>query len=245
MAEDMNSESVTGNILIAGDSFCGDWQYWPQFLREKFFPKELFPQRSLIIACPGGSWWDIRSVMLRDMQSNAQWYTYLQWLIYIHPSSVRPIAADQKLTQEIMVELPSKYTSDTFSEIKLCKSLYYKYVYNQNFHQWAMSKWCLELNSLFAAANVIHLFADNNDIAFASNMLQGIKTTVSLTDISMTQYASSPSAEFIAQDRQHGLYNHLTETNNVLLAQQLYRIMTLQARDLDLSQFSKYTGTIQ
>jgi hypothetical protein len=241
---------LTGNLLIIGDSFCQDKHHWPDYLRSHFTYPLNVNKRAMtrVAAFPGGGWWPIRRQITATRQGDPDWYKQLKLLIIIHPFKDRVFCEDQRAHQSSPVQLPLNWSAKDFDEATIAHSLYYKYLYDENFHIWAQVSWFNELAELLLEnpqLSSIHLFADKDtQQLMARSKLSGIGNArcvpTTLMDVAHSQYSSSDNIKFMSNDGDHGFYNHLTPYNNIVFADQLYQIINSERDDFDLTQFKPY-----
>ena len=240
---------LDGNLLIIGDSFCQDEHHWPSYLRSKIsYPPNVVPRDAWrVYTFPGGGWWPIQQQICANQIGDTAWFGQIKLLIIIHPFTSRVFSTDPQIRKSPAVELPLNWSANDFDEATIAHSLYYKYIYNENFHTWAQLKWFDELDQLLVAHPQmlsIHLF-DHKDtlsslhrskLASGTNR-QFVNTT--LMEIARSQYKFD-NMSFMANDDALGFYNHLTPYNNIVFADQLYKIINFELSDFDLTQFKPY-----
>jgi hypothetical protein len=59
-------------------------------------------------------------------------------------------------------------------------------------------------------------------------------------EIVRLQYPVDAGLTAMANDGERGFYNHLTPDNNIVFANQLYKIIKFEQADFDLTQFKPY-----
>jgi hypothetical protein len=240
---------LDGNLLIVGDSFCQDEQHWPSHLQSKIsYPQNVWSRNNMRVhAFPGGGWWPIREQIYRTQIGDTPWFDQIKLLVIIHPFTSRVFSTDSQIHRSSAVELPFNWSTANFDETTIAHSLYYKYIYNENFHTWAQLKWFDELAQLLAAHPQIlsvHLFGDSETLSLlnrsklvASDNQLFINTT--LMDIACSQYKLA-NLYSMANDGSHGFYNHFTPYNNIVFADQLHKIINFEQSDFELTQFKPY-----
>ena len=240
---------LDGNLLIIGDSFCQAEHHWPSYLRAKIsYPQHVVPRNATRVhTFPGGGWWPIQQEIYRTLTGDTAWFDQIKLLIIIHPFTSRVFSTDTQIHRSCAVELPMTWSANDFDEATIAHSLYYKYIYNKNFHDWAQLKWFDELGQLLAAhpqIMSIHLFDHKETLSLLprSKLAAGanrrfINTT--LMDIACSQYKSHNIAS-MSNDDALGFYNHFTPYNNIVFADQLYKIINFEQDDFDLTQFKPY-----
>jgi hypothetical protein len=196
---------------------------------------------------PGGGWWPIQQQILANQHGDPGWFNQIKLLIIIHPFTSRVFSTDAQIQRSCAVELPLKWSANDFDEATIAHSLYYKYIYNENFHTWAQLKWFDDLDQLLTAypqIMSIHLFdhTETLNLLRRSKLASGTNRrfmNTTLMDIACSQYKSH-NIDFMANDGEHGFYNHLTPYNNIVFADQLYKIINFKQSDFDLTEFKPY-----
>jgi hypothetical protein len=241
---------LDGNLLIIGDSFCQDEHHWPSYLRSKIsYPQNVLPRNAMRVhTFPGGGWWPIQQQIYANQVGDTDWFNQIKLLIIIHPFTTRVFCTNATVHRSSAVELPLNWSANDFNEATIAHSLYYKYIYNENFHTWAQIKWFDELDQFLTARphiTSIHLFDDKEtlDLLSRSTLNAGdnrlfIPTT--LIELVTKQLPSGKSLDFMSNDSEHGFYNHFTPYNNIVFADQLYKIINFEQADFDLTQFKPY-----
>ena len=240
---------LDGNLLIVGDSFCQDEHHWPSYLRSKisYFQQVLPRDACRVYTFPGGGWWPIQQQLCANRAGDTAWFDQIKLLIIIHPFTSRVFSTETRIHRSSAVELPLTWSANDFTEATIAHSLYYKYIYDKNFHTWAQLKWFDELDQLLAAYPQIlsiHLFDHKETLSLLqrSKLAAGANRrfmNTTLMDIAGSQYKSADKS-LMANDGEHGFYNHLTPYNNIVFADQLYKIINFEQSDFDLTQFKPY-----
>jgi hypothetical protein len=240
---------LDGNLLIIGDSFCQAEHHWPSYLRAKIsYPQHVVPRNAWRVhAFPGGGWWPIQQQIYSSQIGDTDWFNQIKLLIIIHPFTSRVFSTDHEIRRSCAVELPVNWSANDFDEATIAHSLYYKYIYQENFHAWAQLKWFDELDQLLTTRPQImsiHLFDHKETLSLLprSKLAAGANrlfVNTTLMDIVRSQYTSHNIAS-MANDDALGFYNHFTPYNNIVFADQLYKIINFEQSDFDLTQFKPY-----
>jgi len=240
---------LDGNLLIVGDSFCQGAHHWPSYLRSKMscFHSVMPRDAMRVHSFPGGGWWPIRQQLTATQNGDPAWFDQIKLLIIIHPFTSRVFSTDQQIHKSPAVELPLNWSAGDYSEATIAHTLYYKYIYDEIFHTWAQIKWFDELHQFLEAHPQIlsvHLFDDKETLALSarSKLCSGTNRVfmhTTLMEIASSQYKSANLA-FMSNDGEHGFYNHLTPYNNIVFANQLYKILNFEQSDFDLTEFNPY-----
>jgi hypothetical protein len=236
---------LDGNLLIIGDSFCQNDEHWPSYLRAHLtYPKD----KAHVVADPGAGWWPIRGHFLRIKDDNSEWVSSLKTIIFIHTFTNRVHCKRPEVYKTTPLKLPWNWSNKDYTETEILMSLHYKYVYDQEFQDWAQVKWFNELADILlerSDISTVHLFADTStyDLAKYSRLVgTGNKLIIptSLMDIVRLQYFNNFELNKMAEDGKYGFYNHFTPHNNIVFAKQIYEMLTLGRTDFDLTQFTPH-----
>jgi len=213
------------NILIVGDSFCEIKKGWPDLLGNKFSHAKVSSY-----GYPAAGWWAIRKHFL-DIQKQIK-PEEIDLLIYVHTFKARPFTVEESIRGTSPVLLPSEYSNNDFAEPVLAISLYYKYLFDPNFADWAEQQWFEEYKKIAKLfPRVMNLFLSTQMI---SPDLPGINVLTGLKELAMKQHNSE---KVFQTDKTFGYQNHFSTENNQILADQLYEILTGHKTDFDIVKF--------
>jgi len=219
---------LDGNILILGDSFCQNKEGWPDMLCEKFSYNIAITQGT-----PGVGWWAIRSNLLQ-CQQQSDFFLDTKLLIFIHTQKSRLFKQDLSLFNILPQELPLSYSNNSIDEKTLSVSLYYKYIHEVLFADWAEQQWFREFKEICKPIPlIVNLFFETQKIL---PTLPGICVPTGLLDLNKAQYRQPTSMAF---DGLKGYINHFTPENNKIFANQLYNIICGKSIDFDITEFTK------
>lgn len=236
---------LDGNLLIIGDSFCQNDQYWPSYLRDHLTCPD---NKVRIVADPGAGWWSIRGHFLRIKNNNSEWTDALKTIIFIHTFTNRVHCKRPEVYKNTPLKLPWGWSNKDYTEPEVLMSLYYKYVYDQEFQDWAQVKWFDDLAVMLLERpdiSTVHLFADTgtHDLVKYSQLPSVDNKLIiptSLMDIVRLQYSGNFESNKMAEDGKYGFYNHFTPHNNIVFAKQIYEMLTSERTDFDLTQFTPH-----
>ena len=116
--------------------------------------------------------------------------------------------------------------------------LYYKYIHDPQFLQWAQQQWFKEINTRWAHLKTIHFHCFPDSVKH-SHLLPGMVFTTPLIHISIGELSGTDKEidKLILEDQR---YNHLSAANNQILAdiilRSIYKYRPGQYR-LDLNEF--------
>lgn len=199
------------NLVVVGDSFCSYAPEWPQQLADRL---------ELNLICQGfsgHSWWPAR-LFLNDIDSST-----VEHLIFVHTNATRIPTTNNDLVH-------FDHSQNPENELQLSVQLYQKYILEPDFLEWAHKQLFVELNSMFDS--VIHLHSFPWSIPYAA----GTSIAPDLCAISLNEIDAKDMSLF--NDTRS---NHLSETNNRVLAEQLYDCIVNNKTTLDTSAFELKT----
>jgi hypothetical protein len=239
---------LDGNLLIVGDSFCQDEHHWPSYLRAKLFcsQKVMSREAMCVDAFPGAGWWPIHQQIYANKIGIPEWFDQLKILIVIHTFTSRVFSIDRQIHKSPSQALPLNWSRSNFDEPTIAHSLYHKYLYEEKFHTWAQIKGFDDLGKfLDDHPNVlsVHLFNDKETLNLLnrSTLASGANrlfVPTTLMEIVRLQYPVDAGLAEMGNDGERGFYNHLTPYNNIVFANQLYKIINFEQTDFDLTQFN-------
>jgi len=182
-------------LYIGGDSFC---KYRNQ---PTDWPRRLADQLGLELhgrGYEGDTWWYTRRELIQYLTGDLSQDTQL--FVICHTDPHRILNGQHRLTQGLSDE------TDRVREV------YYKYIHDSEIHNWTAKQWYQELNTVLAGRPVIHLQCFNSTRGYF-DILQGLKFTAALTEISVTE-PGADRAVFMSDARR----NHFSTENNLKLA---------------------------
>jgi hypothetical protein len=213
------------NIIVVGDSFCASElgeSGWPALLANKL-------DKNLICnAASGQHWWSTRNFLQTVEKS---YWESTDTIVFVHTFGYRI----PNLNRDLALVDYNNLRPDR--EIDLAVGLYYKYIQDDNFLDWAQQAWFLEINNRWARENTIHLHAFEQSVRHAQ-LLSGINILPDLTSISLSELKEKD----VWKLRDDGRTNHLSEYNNNILAEQIYNVVVRNRSGLnylDLEKFQK------
>ena len=149
----------TKNLLVLGDSFCAN--------RTRSTDWPVIVQNSLLInlrgqGFPGASWWSVRNSFLQ----NINLLPNIAIFCHTEPNRI-PHNEDWGLNYS-SAELGKIYISDRedqpmSEEFSVACKLYYKHLWDREYHNWAMTRWLCELDELTKDIKIVlHFFIDDD-----------------------------------------------------------------------------------
>jgi hypothetical protein len=241
---------LDGNLLIVGDSFCQHEHHWPSYLRSKLsYFQNIMPREAVCVdSFPGAGWWPIHQQIYANNNGNPEWFDQVKLLIVIHTFTSRVFSIDTRIHKTTSHALPLNWSRSNFDEPAIAHSLYYKYLYDENFHTWAQIKGFDDLGQFLddrPDIRSIHLFNDEEPLSLSERSIMSSGTNrvlvpTPLMEIVRLQYPVDAGLTAMANDGERGFYNHLTPYNNIVFANQLYKIIKFEQADFDLTQFKPY-----
>jgi hypothetical protein len=221
---------LDGNVLIIGDSFCQHRRGWPNQLLNK-----LQYQQDRVAGLPGAGWWPIRETLL-DCMADREFFQNVKLLIYVHTSKDRRFTRNPDMFAVRAQKITGDFLNKELDERALATSLYFKHMYDAQFHDWAQMQWFAEYQNLVKhIPTVVNLFFHGHSPEF---VVPGICVKTGLLDLAMQQH---DSFDLLCTDATRGYLNHFLPENNEIFADQLYKIICGQAVDFDKSLFKKET----
>jgi len=196
---------------------------------------------------PGGGWWPIHQQIYSHKSGSPDWFDQIKLMIVVHTFSSRSFSMDQRIHRAHPQAFPLNWSRNDYDEPTIAHSMYHKYIYNEKFHTWAQIKGFDDLDQFLNAhpqIHSVHLYLDEETLELSrrSTFSSGANRThvsTTLMEIVRSQYTSNDRSR-MASDIKYGFYNHLTPYNNIVLADQLYKIINYDQTDLDLTQFKPY-----
>jgi len=188
------------NIIVVGDSFCSSESHWPTKLAE-------LVDRKLICYTDGAgqSWWDARNWLTR---LDTKIIDSSDIIVFVHTNSDR-IPSSNKTLGRI------NHSAEPVTEVDRSINLYYKYIHDPEFLQWAQQQWFNEISKMYSNKQLVHLHSFRWSID-SSYLLSGLNVTTDLAALSLNELGATELV--LIEDTRP---NHLNEYNNQELAKQL------------------------
>lgn len=212
------------NLIVAGDSFCSDPNGWPQMLADSL---------SLNLICYGGGgehWWTAKQFIERLSNSDKD---NCEVIVFVHTSADRLPIEDKEL-----VKINIHDTNDKI-EPELAVKLYYKYIHNSKFMEWAQTQWFLELSDRWNRIKLINLHSFPKTLT--GHLPMGMNVKPCLAAVSLNEAGAKTSTALIEDSRS----NHFSYKNNQVLATQLAQLAknyVAGAATLTLKEFEQRTN---
>ena len=210
------------NIIVVGDSFCSSSAGWPGRLAQHL-------NLSLINHGQGGQpWWNVRN-FLKNI--NEETLANTEVMIFAHTNAER---IPTNNTQLGLIDHSAKPTT----EIDTAIQLYYKYIHEPEFLNWAQQQWFLEINQRWGHKKIVHLHSFPWSVDYGKS-LSGLNIVTNLCSISLNELGVDKFELFNDQRA-----NHLNDHNNTELACQLSMLIqnyTQQTVQLNTNAFDLKT----
>jgi hypothetical protein len=213
-------------ILIAGDSYCAftDEGTWPQVLSKNLGMDIIHCSHS------GGSWWATRRSLLKLDLSK------IKIAIFCHTEGSRIPNIDDYPIGGWIVE----HSNWLPKEISEAAKMYYQYLHDPDFGVWTQQKWIDDCESLFSDdALIVHM----HSFVYTMKKIKinkGIEIFPPLETLTWGEFESVDEGfKFIKNGDPRK--NHLSTENNLILGQELTRIINNHKEgtiSLDLSKFT-------
>lgn len=172
----------TTDLLILGDSFCAN--------RDRNIDWPVIVQSSLSTnlrgqGFPGASWWSVRASLVQDIK------ILPKIAIFCHTEPNRMPHKDNWGINSGTAELGQIHTINSHDKPMLpefgtaCK-LYYKHLWYQEYHNWAMTRWLHELDELTKDIEIVLHFFGFDDIHRHHRFQYGVSFSDPLINYSTT-----------------------------------------------------------
>ena len=190
------------NIIVLGDSFCSSADQWPTMLANAV-------SRNLVCYTNGSgqSWWDARN-WLTQLDANILDNTDI--MVFVHTNSDRIPSSNRSLG---LVD----HSATPVTEIEQSISLYYKYIHDPKFLNWAQQQWFKEIAQMYAANRVVHL----HSFPWSVHLLEfGVNVVTPLAALSLNELGKT-NFDLFNDTRA----NHFNAANNQALATELSHLI--------------------
>jgi len=210
------------NLIVVGDSFCSYSEGWPRTLANEL-------NLNLICHGAGGqSWWNARNfitTLSQDIIDNTE------VIVFVHTSYTRIPTSNSEIG---LID----YTKKAKTELENAIHLYYKYIYNQEFLEWAHKQWFAEIAVLYKDKKICHLHCfpcseRHSSLSIGVHILPNL-TAISLNELGATEFNLYNDARS----------NHLNHYNNEQLGLQIAEQLKNYGNkisNLDISKFEQPT----
>ena len=189
---------MQNNIIIVGDSFCANKDLWPKQVAD-------YLNLNLIHFGKGGChWWSYKK-FIDDLNENIKDKTEV--IVFCHTWTGRLPTNNLKLHSYNTSNL------DTKDEYQQAVNLYFKHIHEQDYAQWAETKWFQEISHLFKNSKIINLFCFPWTINNQTS-LKGMNVSPSLAAISLNEINASKFDLFYDNRK-----NHFSSENNKILGE--------------------------
>lgn len=208
------------NIIIVGDSFTANPVGWPGQLANML-------NLNLINYGVGGEhWWGVKkfldSISMEDTEV----------IVFAHTFGNRIPTNNKQLDKHDFFNL------DADNEEQLAVKLYYKYIQNDEFMDWAQCRWFEQISRTWSGTKLVNLHCfpwtwDKRYYLGGTNVLPSL-AAISLNEINAEEFS-------LVND---GRINHFNDSNNTELAQQLAQVITeyrIGEVQLDVTKFQQLT----
>jgi len=230
------------NLIVVGDSFCFNRRS-NGFDQEALFcwPDLLAGELKLNLlgeGIGGAGWWHTRQTLT---QLTSEQIDNTEALVFCHSDAYRLL---NSCRNQVKFDRNSSKVND---EEQLAVKLYYKYILEYEFAEWAQRMWFKEISDNYGHLKLIHLHCFPWSLKNAEFLSAGLSVFPALALISLNEFDFGPfdSKDTIIKkligDQRH---NHLSEFNNIELARQLAEIIrnySVKNENLDVSKFQLKT----
>lgn len=214
-------------ILIAGDSYCAftDEGTWPQVLSKNLGMDIVHCSHS------GGSWWTTRKNLLKLDLSK------IKIAVFCHTEGSRiPNIDDYPIGGWIL-----ENTTWLPKEVSEAGKMYYQYLHDPDFGVWTQQMWIKEFENMFAEdVLIVHIHSFVYTMK-KMKISRGIEIYPPLEALSWGEFDSMDAVnKFIKNGDPRK--NHLSPENNLILGEELSRIITDKKVGVIPVDFSKFTS---
>lgn len=210
------------NLIVVGDSFSSYSEGWPRILANEL-------NLNLICYGVGGQpWWNARNFIINLSHSIID---NTDVIVFAHTNANRIPTLNEDIGKV-------DHSKKAETEIEKSIQLYYKYIHDQSFTDWAQEQWFREISRTWSNKKLCHLHCFPWTVKY-SNILQGINITTNLTAISLNELGTTEFNLF--NDCRS---NHFDQHNNEQLGLQLSKHIKNYGNKivkLDVSKFNQRT----
>lgn len=188
-------------LTVVGDSFCSSASAWPQ---------QLANHLGLELNCfgqGGSAWWTVRDYLQKQPNQARD----SKVIVFVHTNADRLPTLDHSLVS-------FNHSADPTTEAEVAVKLYYKYIHDPVFMDWAQRAWFKEIAATYINSTVVHLHSFPWSVELPQS---GINVTTNLCALSLNELGKT-EFDLFADSRP----NHFNTANNAELAQQLSVLIT-------------------
>jgi hypothetical protein len=231
------------NIIVVGDSFCFNRRSngfdqealfcWPNLLADEL-------KLNLLGEGIGGAgWWPTRQSLKKLTPEQID---NTEVLVFCHSDAYRLL---NSRTHQNTLRYGSN--SGNNDEEQLAVKLYYKYILENEFAEWAQQMWLHEISDTYGHLKLIHLYCFPWTLKNIKSFPAGISVFPALASISLNEFDLGPfnlkhtTVQKLSNDMRT---NHFSDTNNKELARQLAEIIrnySAKNENLDVNKFQLKT----
>jgi hypothetical protein len=214
---------ISNDVLIIGDSFCvrrENEKEWPFRLNNLLTGESIVPRgRGL----PGCSWWAGRKVLLESLKNKPK------LIIFCHTEKSRiPHTKNLSLNLSTVMahlvrDIDNPNDSSGIVAVTEAAKKYYEQLYDPRYANWSVKRWFDELDDILTKENiekVIHLYSipveGGPGSEYDYDSVYKFKRGVTVL---------KPLVDYTEDLTDTTLKNHLTEEDNIKLADSLYEII--------------------
>ena len=213
---------ISNDVLIIGDSFCvqrGTEKEWPYRLNNLLTGESVVPRGR---GFPGCSWWAGRKLLLECIENKPK------LIIFCHTEASRiPHTKNLSLNYSTVMahhvrDIDNPEDSIGIVAVTEAAKKYYEQLYDPRFANWTVKRWFDELDYILTEENiekVIHLYSiptvGGPGSKYDYDSVYKFKRGVTVL---------RPLIEYTEDVTDTTLKNHLTEEDNIKLADSLYKL---------------------
>jgi hypothetical protein len=176
----------TADLLILGDSFCAN--------RDRNIDWPVIVQSSLSTnlrgqGFPGASWWSVRNSLIQQIK------ILPKIAIFCHTEPNRLPHINDWGINSGTAELGQIHQLDSYdqpmpAEFDVACKLYYKHLWHQDYHNWAMTRWLCELDELTKGIQIVLHFFGFDDVHRHHRFCHGVSFSDPLINYATTAQGS-------------------------------------------------------
>lgn len=214
------------NIIIVGDSFCSSPEGWPKMLAD------MLELNLINFGDAGAHWWTQLHFLNTEISHDDKKNTDV--IIFCHTEMNRIPSRNNDVTK--VNRMNKKFSGD---DIDQAVNLYYKYISDWKFLNWAQDKWFEEISNTWATIpKVIHLHSFPWTLD-KIHMLKGMNVSPSLAALCLNEVDAKLSSDIPITT-----LNHFNDNNNYVLSKEIKRLIDNYKEtvvELDISKFDQKT----
>lgn len=237
-------------ILFLGDSYCacispehyaqserGPWQWSKDIPCYPSLVADHYGFKLLCHGYGGKSWWYSRSQFEYQLQQQPDLLNKIDAMVFVHTDWDR-LLSDTHDISTFHLYFKSGFQKPLEKEKHNALKLYYKYLHDKNFYDWAGQNWFQELSTRFRHIKQVHFHCFDSTTKY-NHLLYGQKFTTPLMWISAGEINGTDD-QIYEQFSRDTRANHMNNKNNQVLAQLIINALDNyqdQSQEIPMSNF--------